>query len=362
MTTILKLSQSTHFTLHSGLVLELHSSSWNIPQGRHGSLVCIFEANNGRLLYELEPNDSISFKSKLGLRYRLLGGTQLRVLAISRLSKTFSFQTDFLFDDIKIPTTVFTTNITIKEPSVDIAVAIIQGEDPLKNLCTSIKSRLDSMYRQVCFENVEQLNQFVDKFDLAVREMKLENRYLKLEVLDIEYNIAKFKMETVEKINKKKVMDSKLELLSKYRDKVLSEHSNVKDLQEIFVRIPQVIPHDITGVEELVINNVSDFIFETIRKYRDKTLSEHSEIEDLQKIIDLIPRSIPKREELVFSINSLVKPVIMVENEQGRTLLPSSAVSDATKDEKREEEGTPRTERKRRWRSQTSEDYTSNPE
>jgi hypothetical protein len=304
MTTILNLTRSTHFTLHSGLVRPLDSSPGDIPKARYGSLVCVFDRKDDRLLYQLEPNDPIPSVGRLGLRFGFLGGTEFKVFAVSRLSKTFLFQTDFTFDDIKIPTVIFETRIGIKEPAADIAVAIVEGEDPLRDLCNSIKSSLDSKSRQIRFENTDRLEQFLDEFDAAVRGMKEENRYLKLECIDIQYNIRQFFKETLEKIQKKELMDMRLE---------------------------------------------------TIRKFRDKILSEHSEIEDIQQILDLVPLGTTGTDEFILNIISRrARSEITNENERTRALSPSSTVSDSTEDEKREKDETTQAKRKRRWRGHTN--------
>jgi hypothetical protein len=329
-----------------------------VPKARPGSLICVFDCKSNRLLYQLEPDDSIPFTSKLALRSRSLSGKQFEVYAVSRLSKTFFFQTDFTFDNTRISTVVFNTRVNIKEPASAIAVAVIEGEDPLRNLCTSIKSNLESMYRQVCFENTEQVNQFVDEFNLAVRSVKKpDNPYLKLEVLDIQYNDLQFKREVGDKIVRKEVMDSKLEKLRKFRDKKLSEHSEIEELQEIFIKIPQIIPRDLTRMEEYVFGVVRDFMLESVQKYWDKKLSEHSEIEELQEILDLIPPSISGKKELVFIINSLTKPRLAIENKS------TFIISDSTEDEKGKDNKTTQSEREPRWRGhKKTKDIQSNQE
>ena len=160
---VVTLNSSENFTVVSGLVQCLDERGWDKIwkplAGRPKSTVFVFDAVNNRLLYELDSNDRVSLKSRL---LDPLQGIRYKAFAVSAQSKTFRFQTEFIFGDTKVPRTILETRFHVTQ-SDDVAISVAEGGDPVKEVCNSIKSYLDVAFKEICLENIDSLQHFTDR-------------------------------------------------------------------------------------------------------------------------------------------------------------------------------------------------------
>jgi hypothetical protein len=328
---VLDLSTQDNFTLQSGLVHQLSEEGWNRiwkPLAGHPkSTVFVFDRINNGLIYKLGSNDRVSIRSRL---VHPVAGVKYKAFAVSNQSKTFCFQAEFIFGDTKPLRTMLQIRIRINdkednEKQDDLAIAFVDGADPVRELCYSIKAYLDVAFKKIYLGSIDSLQAFMDQMHETIEavQAQVSHPYLTLESTTAQLELPKeiedaFQRRHEERIKHKEAVESKeheyIQKQEVYKVKKL-EQSEQFDLDELELKrlgvtsvqvrllmrdpqkraeyLDQLYQQQMDLIEQGRKQNkeLLDIRLDTIEKYRDKVMSEHSGIGDLIQLLNLISQT-----------------------------------------------------------------------
>ena len=312
-------SSQSSCTLQSGIVEQFHRETQNRPwkpTGRPKSTVCIFDARYDRLLYTLDSNDKVSMISRLRDPRE---GVTYKAIAVSSQSKTVRFEAEFVFGDTKVPSVALEIRIRTTEPD-EVAVSFVGGGDPVTELCNSIRAYLDTAFKKVYLRDVDKLEDFMSQTQNIVENIKVSHPYLILEGAIAELKLPTAIEDTLQKryeelsrhneviesrkhelVEKEKEYElSKMELRHELECKELTRRQELEaweyeesllGITSIGARLLMRDPGKRAAWLDRLYQEQMDWLKlrrDTIEKYREKVMSEYSEIGDLVQILKLI--------------------------------------------------------------------------
>lgn len=200
---ILNLDSQKNFTRESGVVLELDAGV--VPVGRPKSKVFVFDKAGRNLRFALDDREHIGLKDRLSDK---LGKTEYMAIASSTLTKTFRFTTDFSFGDLKVADVMVEARLMGKAPD-EIAIAYAENGDPVRDICYKIKAHLSRVFTEIRLENLDNLQQFADGVFHRVEDMKIDDPYLSVEGVSVQYKLPTDIEQAFEEIHKQRIEQKK---------------------------------------------------------------------------------------------------------------------------------------------------------
>lgn len=321
---IISLNSAENFTLLSGLAQPLDEKGWSriylTPRGRPKSIVFVFDSVGNRLLHELQPGVAISLWRSL--KDEFIDGIKYKAYAISDQAKNCRFQATFTFGDVKIPDATLDLRISVSQ-SDDVAISVVEGGDPVKELCRSVKSHLDRVFTEIQFEDIDSLQQFAEGVHAYVHATRVEHPYLVLEQVTIQYNLPKSIEEAFGQIQEERIKRKTLAEKSQREYAEAEEKRRLERLRQeaqleldelelerlgftdasfrLLMRDPEkrtqyldkLYDHRMALLKRSQEQDVEliNMQLETIRKFRDRVLDESSSIEELQQLLKLVSRT-----------------------------------------------------------------------
>lgn len=328
---VFNLDNTDNFTEKSGLVQEIEQGGWRLPWrplvGRPKSTVYVFNASTRSQLYKLAFEEQVELKNKMT---DMLRGVKYAVYAASEQHKTLRFKTEFMLGDTTIPDMILELQISTNRPD-DTVIAVVEGGDPVKELCHSVKSKLDSSLlgspiAEDDLQDINSLQQFVDSVGAVVNDTKVDHPYLSLEKITAQGLLKSVtrvlqesqKQKREEAQRRQRAIENPEEEVRKieqeYRLKKLEKRLELElnefelkrlGITDARIRLIMGDPDNRAQyLKELYQQQMALFVegqkqdrelhdlrLEIIRAFQERVLDEHSNIDDLRQILILTDKS-----------------------------------------------------------------------
>jgi hypothetical protein len=308
MSRIINFEDEQNFTLAAALVQELDDSAWSqkklggAPMGRARSKVFVFDSVTNRKLYELGPDEKISLGDIAKDKLRKV---VYRAFAVSQQIQSFQLASPFHFGNVKFPEVLL--DLQIKTDNFeDVAINVIEDNDPVRELCNKVKSKLDLKFKAIKFEDIDNVYEFTTSVYDTVEELNISHPYIELVSTGIQLNIPKSIEDAFEEIQSQRIKAKTTE--EKFiADKVEKETSlsineleltrlgitdaNVRlvmgdpikrelYLEQLYEKQMELLEHSKDKEKQRIEMNL-----ETIRQFRDKVIDDQTDLDELKALL-----------------------------------------------------------------------------